>query len=71
MLGPDVEDDVALLAVRMHPLGAQRPAARIMPVSSRSETKREGGTTPRSGSFQRISASSPARVPVATLILGW
>ena len=26
MLGPDVEDDVALLAVRMHPLHARRPA---------------------------------------------
>ncbi|SDF72110.1 Serine phosphatase RsbU, regulator of sigma subunit [Blastococcus aurantiacus] len=27
MLGPDVEDDVAVLAVRVHPLGAGRPAA--------------------------------------------
>ena len=27
MLGPDVEDDVAVLAVRVHPLGAERPAA--------------------------------------------
>ncbi|MGY2127931.1 SpoIIE family protein phosphatase [Blastococcus sp. SYSU DS0617] len=27
MLGPDVEDDVALLAVRMHPVGAERPVA--------------------------------------------
>lgn len=27
MLGPDVEDDVALLAVRVHPLAAGRPAA--------------------------------------------
>jgi serine phosphatase RsbU (regulator of sigma subunit) len=26
MLGPDVEDDVAVLAVRMHPLGVGRPA---------------------------------------------
>jgi serine phosphatase RsbU (regulator of sigma subunit) len=26
MLGPDVEDDVAVLAVRVHPLGAERPA---------------------------------------------
>jgi serine phosphatase RsbU (regulator of sigma subunit) len=26
MLGPDVEDDVAVLAVRVHPLGAARPA---------------------------------------------
>ena len=26
MLGADVEDDVAVLAVRVHPLGAARPA---------------------------------------------
>ncbi|WP_176523056.1 SpoIIE family protein phosphatase [Blastococcus aggregatus] len=26
MLGPDVEDDVAVLAVRVHPLGVERPA---------------------------------------------
>jgi len=26
MLGPDVEDDVAVLAVRVHPLGAERPS---------------------------------------------
>ncbi len=26
MLGPDVEDDVAVLAVRVHPMGAARPA---------------------------------------------
>ena len=26
MLGPDVEDDVAVLAVRVHPLGADRPS---------------------------------------------
>ena len=35
---------------------AQRPAARIMPVSSRSETKRDGGAEPSSASFQRIRA---------------
>ncbi len=37
MLGPDVEDDVAVLAVRVHPLGADRPAVagpEVLPAAS-------------------------------------
>jgi serine phosphatase RsbU (regulator of sigma subunit) len=37
MLGPDVEDDVAVLAVRVHPLGAGRPAVagpQVLPAAS-------------------------------------
>ena len=50
---------------------AQRPAARIMPVDSSTETNLAGGTTPRSGSVQRISASRPASWPLRTSIFGW
>jgi hypothetical protein len=43
----------------------------MMPVSSMSETNLAGGTEPSSGSFQRMSASSPATAPLFTSIFGW
>ncbi len=50
---------------------AQLPTSRIIPVSSRMGMKSPGGTKPRSGSFQRIRASAPARAPLDRHRLGW
>ena len=50
---------------------AQAPIGTIRPVSSAMEMKLSGGTMPREGWFQRISASAPTSTPVARSNLGW
>ena len=49
----------------------QRPIATIRPVSSASGMKSSGGTMPRSGWIQRISASTPEIRPDSSSITGW
>ena len=49
----------------------KRPIGTISPVSSATPTKSDGGINPRSGSFQRSSASVPVIEPDATSMTGW
>ena len=47
------------------------PIAGIRPLSSATGMKTLGGTSPRCGWFQRISASNPTSFWVLALISGW
>ena len=50
---------------------AHAPMLRMIPLSSAAGMNSSGRARPRSGRFQRISDSSPARRPLAMSICGW
>ena len=47
------------------------PMARIAPLSSATGMNSPGETSPRSGWFQRTSASTPMTAPPSSVTIGW
>jgi len=71
MLSATVIGSGQLAAARHASSITHSPIAGISPVSSATGMKTLGGTKPRFGWFQRISASNPISFWVLALISGW